>query len=160
MSNDDNDFEPNLFRPNKFLLDDECEQQPGLYAEAADALADAKEALARKEAQKEVVRAETELKIRRDPARYNINKVTDKVIKASVEVHPDVQKIIKLVIKAQHRVDILSGHCRALEHKKQSIEDLVKLEARDYFSKPSPKLNEKEQENLKRRKRGKVRKSL
>jgi hypothetical protein len=158
MSEKNDEFVPDLLRPNKYMLDSECEAQTGLYGETADQLADAKETLARMEAREEVVKAEIELKIRKSPERFGINNVTENAIKATIRIQPEVKKARLKVIKAHHLVNMLTGRCRTLEHRKQSLEDLVYLDSRDYFSRP--KVPKEATEAARIRERRRVRKSL
>ena len=131
-------MEPEILHIDKHLLDEEWVNQPKLYFEYASELALARQELEEARAEFDVVKAETDLAIRSDPADYDLPEKTTEVMigKALIltEEYADAQKV---VFTAKHRVDILSGAQTALDHRKKALENLVDLHGRNYFSSPN-----------------------
>lgn len=124
------------FQIDRFRLDDEWVKQPDLYRRYAEALADAKAEYDGLKNDLDVVRSEVELKIRENPSDYGLDKVTEGVIKAAVEVQELVKDAENDVVQARHKVGILEAAVGALDHRKRALSDLVSLHLADYFSKP------------------------
>jgi hypothetical protein len=147
---DSDRHEPDFFNLDKHRLDSEWCEQSRLYYEHAVQLADAREHWERMKAAKEVLEDELKemdakiaLDARRNPERYGLEKVTDEALKAVVLTdvkHKKSQQLVYdaqlKVIKAMHARDILESAVRALEQRCKALEDLVRLEARNYWSEP------------------------
>lgn len=117
-------------------LDKEWVRQPKLYMRYATKLAVAEDELARAKAAVEVVKAEVERDIRSDPGKYKMVKVTESAIEARVLVSKPHQEALEEYHKAKHEVDCLKAACKALDHKKAALENLVYLHGQNYFSSP------------------------
>ena len=128
---------PEFYEIDKYRLDQEWEQQPRLYREHAERLADAERDLSQAEAAVKVTRADVELKVRKAPDLYGVEKVAEAGIKAAVELDKRVRKSTLTVIEAKHKADILKAAVRTLEHRKSSLEELVRLWLADYFAEPT-----------------------
>lgn len=124
------------FQIDRFRLDDEWVRQPDLFRRYSETLAMAKAEHDGLKNDLDVIRAETELKIRQDPDSYGLDKVTEGVIKATVEVQPEVKQAEKDVVTARYKVGVLEAAVGALDHRKRALSDLVSLHLADYFSKP------------------------
>ena len=120
------------FQIDRFRLDDEWVKQPDLYRRYAEALADARSEYDGRKNDLDVVRAEIELKIRENPGYYGLDKVTEGVIKAAVEVQELVKEAENDVVQARHKVGILEAAVGALDHRKRALSDLVSLHLADY----------------------------
>lgn len=127
-----------MFELDLDQLDTHLLEQSQMYAEFADALADAELDLDEAEADLIVVKAEVEREIRAKPKRFGISKDNprEQDIKVRVPLHISYQQGVKKVNKRKHRVNILKGRVRAMEHRKSSLERLVILRTMDYFSEP------------------------
>lgn len=124
------------FQIDRFRLDDEWCRQPNLYHAYAEALAEAKQNLDEAKSDAAVMRAEVELKIRKDPDDYNLPKVTEGVIKAALDANEELKSAEQVVIDARYHVGILEAAVQALDHRKRALSDLVSLHLADYYSKP------------------------
>ena len=137
MSENDNPMTPEILHIDKHLLDEEWVNQPKLYFEYASELALARQELEEAKAEFDVVKAETDLTIRSNPADYDLPEKTTEVMigKALIltDEYADAQKVVFI---AQYRVNILSGAQTALDHRKKALEKLVDLHGRNYFSSP------------------------
>lgn len=142
--------ESDFFAVDQHRLDEEWVRQPKLFHEYAVKLADARAEVDRLKAKRdlaeeqvEYVAAEINSMIRQDPEQFGLPKVTEDAIKNAVRTHQDyidaqekVHKIRQREIEARREVGVLEAAVNALEHKKRSLENLVELFLRDYFSSP------------------------
>ena len=117
-------------------LEEEWVRQPKLFGKYSAKLADAKKDLSEAKATEEVVEAEIKRRIRRNPQKYGVNKVTEPAIKEAMILHPNYQSAVAAVTEAKHAVDVLEGLVNTLEHRKRTLENLVTLHGQNYFSKP------------------------
>lgn len=121
---------------DKYNLDEECANQPDLYRDHAQLLADAKFNLDENEAEFELVKAELDRAIRKTPRKYGITRVSERAIDNAVILQPEYQQAARLVREAKHAVETLKGAVITLEHRKQSLENLTYLQGQGYFAEP------------------------
>lgn len=136
---EEDEEEVNFFDIDRYNLDDEWVKQPKLYHTFATKLANAKKRLEEAKAYLELMEADLNFKIRQDPTTYGLSKVTDKSVEAAILTRKVYQTARDSFIKAKHRVDLLDGAVRTLDHRKRALEDLVDLHLNDYFSRPQAK---------------------
>lgn len=122
-----------------FRLEIECQDQDQSYKFIAQALAEAKKALAEEESQMEVVDAELGKDIRRNPAKYGLEKTTNDPVKEAITLTPEHRKQKQICIDRQYDVDLLTGYQRQMEHRKMGLEKAVEMMLAGFFSKPRPK---------------------
>lgn len=120
------------FDPNR--LDVEWCGQPALRMYWGAKLAEAKADLAEAKANLDVVQAEIDRDIRSDPAKYNLDKITENSIRNVVVVQDRYRKALGALVDAQHSVDVLQSVVSAVDHRKSALEELVKLRLSDYYS--------------------------
>jgi len=139
-----------IFEIDKNGLDEEWVNQQRNYAKSARAMADAREELERAKASEEVskdelklVDAELELDIRKNPSKFDLDKVTEGAVEKAVIIQERHRIALKETykarnerIKAQHAYDIYQAEVYTLNNKKSAIESLVQLRLSDYFSEP------------------------
>lgn len=143
---------PDFHKVNKYRLDREWMIQPRMYRYYADKAAEAKSRLSHAKTEKEVTEADIQDKIRKNPKKYGIERVTDKAIGCTVILQPEYQKAAKRVIRAQYELNILDVALSTLDHRKTCLENLVKLFLSGYFAKPKvPKGADAEIEEFDRR---------
>ena len=118
-------------------LDVEWLGQPGLIfkyskksAEVQQELSNAKEAL-------ELTKATLDKKIRTNPEKYGIEKITETVVANTIISQDDFKEANQVYQEAQFEVNILRGVMDALNNKKSALENLVKLHGQNYFAGPS-----------------------
>lgn len=133
-----------VFGIDKNLLDDEWLGQPKLYFKWAVELEDAREDLDRVKADFDVVKSEVELAIRTNPDDYDLLKVTDKAIAASLILQPEYKDAQQEMFEAKHRVGVLQAAVSALDHRKKALEKLVDLHGQKYFASPRASENSRE----------------
>lgn len=117
-------------------LDEEWESQPTLAFKYAQVLADAKEDWDAKRDELTVLEAELALKIRSDPEEFGIEKPTEKAIEQLIAMDEDVIRLKGDIRGAKHRIDVVTGVCNSLEHRKRALENLVQLWLSSYFAEP------------------------
>lgn len=122
-------------------LDKEWLQQPKLYLEYAEKLAEANDALSKRKSALEVVEAELSLDIRLNPFKYKFTKVkpNNDEVEATLKLQEPYKLALEKYNRAQYRVDILKAAVTALDHKKRALENLVVLHGQSYFASPRAK---------------------
>jgi len=143
---------------DKHRLDEEWVEQPVLYHQHAVAVVEARAVWEQAKARLEVIKAEFDIEIRRDPEAYELPKVTETIIASAVTSQKLVKDAVAAVIKAREEVGILEAAVSALEHRKKALEKLVELSTRDYYSEPKAKgevMEEVEKRSIRRKGRRK-----
>lgn len=128
-----------IFNLKRTTLDEEWIRQPALFHKHAMKLVDAREELERAKADLLLIEAEMDQNIRLKPDNFGIDKVTEGAIKNAILVQPEYRDGAERIIKAKRRVGEEEAMCDALDHRKRALENLVMLEARDYFAVPRVK---------------------
>lgn len=140
---------------DKYNLDEELIRHPQLYISWALESAEASKDKDQAKKDFDLVKAEVESKIRSDPKRYGIDKVTEGAVRSAIALHPKTKKYDKIYLKALHNERVLSKIEKAFGHRKSSLEGLVQLDLRLRFVEPKTpkqhKLN-KEEESMRTRK--------
>lgn len=117
-------------------LDKEWVDQPKYYHEYAIKLADARHKLEEAKGELEVVIAELDNAIRREPEEYDLEKPTEPAIKATIYKQSEYQYALDTVNDAKRDVGIYQAAIDTLDHRKKALENLVRLFLADYFSDP------------------------
>ena len=78
--------------------------------------------------------AETAQGVRRNPAAYGIDKVTEKAVEEIVTIR--CREAEQKVIDAKHALDVQQAMIDALDQRKHALEDLVKLRLAAYYADP------------------------
>lgn len=130
------DFEGDLkIDPN--ALDIACLRQPETFYKWAQRSIEARGKADRLKLRQEVLEAELELKCRKDPESFGLEKVTEGAITSAVTVHPDLIKAKKKHLAARDDAAMLHEAAQAMEMKKRMLELLVTLHGQSYFAGPS-----------------------
>lgn len=135
----DGTVDPDLFRVDRDRLDEEWERQPGTFFRLAERLAKAEADMERAKAALELAEATLQKEVRRDPAGYGVDKVTDKSVEAAVLSCGSYRKAVEAYIEAKYDRDVTRAAVTALDHKKAALERLVSLHGQNYFSQPKAK---------------------
>jgi len=126
----------NLFEVDLNELDREWVRQPDLYFKYATKLADAKREHEQSRANLELTKAELDLDIRGNPEKFDVGKITEATVSATILSQKKYRKAHKKMLNAKHHVDILDATVRTLDHRKSALERLVSLHGQNYFSPP------------------------
>jgi hypothetical protein len=144
-------------------LDEEWLDQAEQFHNAAVQLALAKFRRDERKAALEVVRADVTLDVYSNPTtRYRLPKLTEKTAEAAVARDKRVRVATKAYNQAKYKVEMLEALVNGFEQRKTALENLVKLEARDYFAEPRVRVaqNSSEDRKVKRRLETKKEKKL
>ena len=132
---DDLDYEDDiLIDPDR--LDVEWINQPVLFNQYSRKCAEAKRQLDEVKSNLDVVRAETAKKVRSDPKKYKIEKVTESQINDAVMTSVKYMQANDELIEARFEADLLLSAVRAFDQRKTALENLVRLLGQDYFAAP------------------------
>jgi len=125
------------FAVDKEALDTEWEGQPDRFHGYAVQLADAK--LAHEQAKNllEVTRAELDRDIRSEPDQFEVEKITEEVVKNTILLQKKYRKQQDVVNAAKHTVDVLQAAVTSLDHRKKALENLAYLHGQQYYSTPT-----------------------
>lgn len=87
----------------------------------------------------EVVKAEVELAIREDPAKFDLGKITDAAVKAAIPVQPEYKEAYKAMLEAEYKADLIMAAVATLTERRRALENLVELHLNNYFAEPRAK---------------------
>lgn len=121
---------------NPYQLDEERRGNPGMVYHWSKLVADAKKLQEESKNHLKVVKAQIELTVRRQPATYGFEKVTEGVVSAVVAAAQEVIDAEAAIVDANHDVATLSAAVKALDDRGHAISDLIKLHLAGYYSKP------------------------
>lgn len=82
------------------------------------------------------VQAELDKNIRSDPDRYGLDKITEGAIRNTIVLDEEYKVASKAFINAKYENNVCKGTVRALDHRRNMIENLVKLHGQSYFAGP------------------------
>lgn len=124
--------EKSVFQIDRQNLDEELATQPSNFHKAAVRFARATAAALAAKAAFKVAEAEVSLDIRRNPAKYKLDKVTDKAIEFMTVLHLSYREAIKALNDAQHEEEVAKAAVDALTQKGHSLRGLVYLTGAEY----------------------------
>jgi hypothetical protein len=141
-----------FFELDQHRLDEEWVNQPRLYFEYAQKLADASKEVEQKKAELDLVYAERDAIVRSCPEEHGIVKVSEAAIKHTIIKSRKYIESQKALQEAEHKKDVLEAAVRALDHRKKALENLVQLFLANYFSSPrSPKGSQEQVQEMERK---------
>ena len=84
-----------------------------------------------------IVKAEMDSAIRKNPEKYGIEKITESAITAVIATDTEMQKVNMEFLDAKYEYSMSIAAVRALQDKKSALENLVRLHGQSYFAGPS-----------------------
>lgn len=108
-------------------LAEEWKRHANLYYSNGKKLADAKLELDKCKSTLEVVEAKLSKKIRTDPEKYGLDKITEASVTAVMKNQNDWLMAKKDVEEAKHNVDLMSAYIHAIDDKRKSMEMITSL---------------------------------
>lgn len=126
----------NDIRIDETALDVEWLEQPRLMMRYANHAADTRQSLDLAKENLDIVRAEVDKSIRSDPDRFGIAKITEAAVTAAILTDDRYREANKKLLDAKYEMDIASAAVRAVEQRKDALENLVKLHGQQYFAGP------------------------
>lgn len=121
---------------DKNLLDEEWLKQPKLYMQYAEKLAKYERQLDEAKSELDVTKAEIQLKVRNNPGNYDLEKVTEGAIEAVIVTQEEYQEGLETLNKIKYQVAIYKAAVRAIDQRKDALENLVRLHGQSYFATP------------------------
>lgn len=115
-------------------LDVECQKQAAFYEEVAGEVPALKCAAKVAKGRFDFVRSDLEVKIRKNPAVYGLEKVTDKALASLVVVQEDYQAAQLDMFIAEEMRDRADVSAMSAGDKKSMIRDLIVLWEKDYYA--------------------------
>ena len=120
-------------------LDTELLMQPQLYAKYGEELAKTKTKMDKLKDKLELVRAELDTDIRKDPTLYGLEKgkkPTEAQIQSLILQQPEYKRALDRYYKVKEKYETLKVAVTAMEQRKSALENIVRLIALQYFSGP------------------------
>lgn len=117
-------------------LDVEWLEQPVLFMKYSRHLAQMRRDVDEAKQNIDIVKAESDRKIREDPEAYGITKVTEGSIASAVLTEDAYQEAQKNYLDVKYEMDMAQGAVNAFSQRKDALENLVKLHGQQYFAGP------------------------
>ena len=131
----------NRLKVNRYRIVDECEEQAQLYMDWA--LKAAKAEIETKEAENdwELTKGQIEKKIRRDPQRYGIEKITESAVKVEINGNIKVKKYYRRYLEALSNEKVLKRAEKAYQQRKGMCESIAHLNVQLHFAEPTVRMS-------------------
>ena len=84
----------------------------------------------------DIAKAEADKKIRKNPEKYDIEKVTETVVANTILIEEGYKATYEEYLSTKYEADMARAAVTACEHRKSALENLVKLYGQQYFSGP------------------------
>ncbi|NIS11209.1 MAG: hypothetical protein GWN97_04570 [Thermoplasmata archaeon] len=121
--------------PNQ--LDVECVRFADRFFHWAELAVEAGHLLDRAKLKLEVTKARLEMKCRRKPADFGLEKATEKGIEAAVLAHEEYYDAYKGWLAARREAKLLDKAVDSIDAKKRMLDNLIRLHGQQYFAGPS-----------------------
>jgi len=115
-------------------LDTVWQTQPALYMKYAVAAVEAQDERDHQKRKLEVLAADLDHKIRRNPDKFEIKSISNPAIAACVDTHPSYDLQYQKYLAACRKANMYMAAMRAFDHRRASIEGLTKLWLNGYYS--------------------------
>jgi len=135
-------------------LDLEWVRHPEKYMKWAEKAAQAEDKVKLCKEAMEVIDAKIDKEIREDPT---VEKITDSLIKGRVALDQRHREVLQKYNDALYESNIYSAAVKAMDHRKTSLENLVRLWAGTYFAGPKEPVDIRREFNVKDRMNTKAR---
>lgn len=120
-------------------LDAEWLEMARFARRAGVAEADARHAHSQARARLDVCEATLVVDIKRNPAKYGVEKPTEKLVEALVVLAPEHQKLTDELFAAQRLLDLCRTDVTACVDRRKALERLVELLSINYFATAEPR---------------------
>ena len=117
-------------------LDIEWLAQPQLFLKYSEAAAEARKELDLAKEKLDVVRAQLDKKIREDPDKFGLKKITEAVVSNTIVTQEEFRACFQEMVDAKYQADLLSKVVAAFDQRKSALENLVRLYGQGYFAGP------------------------
>lgn len=114
-------------------LEKECVNQPILYDEIGELTTEYQAIVKGAENHLDFVSAEISTNVRKDPAKYGVDKVTDKSVESTVVLSKEYQAAVAEVIESNKVLGFLKVLQNSVEQRKPMINNLVTLYVHNFY---------------------------
>ena len=154
-----NEFENDL-RIDPEQLDVEAIEQAEKFFRYAEEAIKARGIMDRAKLHMDIVESDILIKVRENPEKYGLDKVTVATVEAAAQCNNDTVKAHKEYLAAKETYLILDAATDAMEQRKRMIELMVNLQGQKYFAAPAApreigKINKERKRERRRRRRKK-----
>lgn len=119
-----------------YNLDIEWLEQPEKMFKYAKNAAELRAQLDSAKENLDLVKAELDKNVRSNPDKFGIEKITEAVVTATIITHPDYKKANDMFLQSKFELDVANAAVKAMEQRKDALENLVKLFGLQYFAGP------------------------
>ena len=127
----------NDIKIDESALDVEWLEQPRLMIKYAQILVQAKKEEEQAKDELEVIQAELDKEIRIDPEKFDIVKITETVVRNTILLDSSYKEVFEKYLESRYEAEMAKLALRSIEHRKDALENLVKLHGQQYFAGPS-----------------------
>ena len=117
-------------------LDVEWLNQPRLCLKYSQELAEAKKEVDQAKEKLDVIRADLDKEIRNNPKKFGMEKITEGAIQSNIVIHNLFRTAETRLTEAKYKSEMIRAAVSAIEHRKDALENLVKLYGQQYFAGP------------------------
>jgi hypothetical protein len=121
---------------DKYNLEDEWCKQPSLAFKWTALVAEAERKLDKLKTEREICRANLDSEIRKHPITHGLGKVTENAIEGIIVNDDSYKEVSNRYIEAKRHLGIVQAASKAIDHRKQALEGLVKLYLNNYYVQP------------------------
>lgn len=119
---------------DKYILDEEWQEQPKKFAEWAEKEVEASFIRDKAKERLDLVKAELDSRIRSEPFKYGIDKVTESSIQNTILRQQLYMEASEALIVATRDVKILNVAREAFDHRKKALEKMTDLFLSNYWA--------------------------
>jgi hypothetical protein len=142
----------NDIKIDETALDVEWLDQPSLMMKYARILAEARLELDRAKEAVDLIKAKLDKDIRTSPNDYGIGKITESVVENAIIAQPAYVVANQELMQAKYDNDIAYGAVKAIDARKDALENLVRLHGQQYFAGPKMPRDLKEEYAVRQKK--------
>lgn len=117
-------------------LETEWAKQPRLFFRYAKMEAEKRKVRDDLALQEKVLCAQIAKRVRDNPARYGVEKLSEGSVKEAVNEHPKVIALRQAINTAEYELHVTEGAVKSMDQKKRALEAHVRLLVMEYFSGP------------------------
>jgi len=123
---------------DKYNLDEEWKRQPYLCYKWTSLVAEAEKRLDDVKSRRDLCKANLDAAVRRNPQEYGLlkEKPTEAAILGVIVANDTYRELEEKYIEAKRKFGIAQAASRAVDHKKQALENMVKLFLNNYYAEP------------------------
>lgn len=88
----------------------------------------------------DIAKAEADKRIRKNPSKYHLEKITEGAVLNAILIEEGYKDAYDEYLSAKYESDMASAAVRAFDHRKATLENMVKLFIAQYFAGPSSPL--------------------